>query len=185
MQLAGVGRGVALTGIVQLLASPGLFHPVFAGDPAVSKPEADLIERFVADARAKSCPGMNVKARPSQITKVALKGEGGSEFLVRTQDDCHCSPTGNCTFWVLVPRGNAYRTLLTAGRVQGVNVMQSINQGYPDLELFGHDSAFESTHWTYRFDGKRHRRTKCVQWNYQDERDSQKILREPRITPCS
>lgn len=184
MQSRGFGRRVALSGIIQLLVSPGLYHPVFAADPAVSKPEADVIERFVADVRAKSCPGLNLKARPSEIIKLAVKDDGSSEFLVRPKDNCNCSPTGNCVLWVLAPRDHALRILLRAVRVQDVNLLQSLSHGRPDLELSGHDSATDSTHWTYQFDGRRYQRTKCTRWSYRDAVNPDKVLSEPRVTSC-
>jgi len=184
MEPLTVGRRMTLAAVTQLALGLALYPKAFASEPAIPKTVVDSIEHFVADARSRACPGMDARARPSEITQVPLEDHGGYEFLVRPQDDCDCSPTGNCDLWVLIPRGKILRVLLVAGTVQKVDVLQTMSHGHPDLALSGHNSATESTHWTYQFDGKRYLRTECRQWSYQDEKDPDKILQEPRVTPC-
>src|SRR5579871_203335 len=77
-----------------------------------------------------------------------------------------------------VPASDEART------IQIARVLPQMTRGHPDLELSMHDSAFESVHWTYRFDGRRYRKVKCVRLSYQDAKDLDRTLSEPRIVPC-
>ncbi len=147
------------------------------------------IQRFVIGARDQRCivfftqhPGPSPAVQPFEITKVSLAD--GPQYLVQGRGECFCSPTGNCTFWVVVPSVDSFRLLLRAGAIQIARVLPQMTSGHPDLDLSMHDSAFESTHWTYRFDGQRYRKVKCVGLSYQDAKNFDRILREPRMIPC-
>lgn len=160
-----------------------------AGPGAVtSETPRSAIQAFLIHAREKQCiaemggPGQAVQ--PFEIRQVSINSGSRAEFLVLGRGECFCSPTGNCSFWVLAPKGSTFAVILNTFRAQGVETLPSTTLGHPDLELYGHNSAFESTHVIYRFDGERYRRGKCVEWNYQDEKDPDRILKEPRISPC-
>lgn len=147
------------------------------------------IQRYVISERDQQCIANPVwhttptpAIRPFEITKVAVVD--GPQYLVQGRGDCFCSPTGNCLFWVVVPSDDSFRILLKAFAIQLVSVLPHITKGHPDLELSMHDSAFESTRWTYQFDGQRYRQTECTDWNYQDKMDPDRVLTEPQVTPC-
>jgi hypothetical protein len=143
------------------------------------------IEEFVNTQRAKVCGTSDVQARASTIQPVRISGGSGTEFLVQPRDNCLCAPTGNCKMWVLVHERSGFRLLLTASRVQNFRVLSTVRREHPDLELSAHDSATESTHWTYRFDGLTYRKSSCAVWSYTDRKDPERVLDTPQISSCS
>lgn len=146
------------------------------------------VQSFLIAARDKVCiahwPDPASAMLPFEISEIRLGNAAGRELLVRAQGGCFCSPTGNCPFWILVPNGKTFTVLLKTERVESVEALQSGTLGYPDIALSAHDSAFESTHVTYRFDGRRYRRVDCREWSYRDEQDFSRMLQHPRITKC-
>lgn len=148
------------------------------------------IQHFLISAGDRQCialkarfPGPMPPVQPFEVREVPLAH--GHQYLAQGRGSCFCSPTGNCSFWVVVPVGDSYRVLLMASAVQTVAVQPQMTRGHPDLDVSMHDSAFETTHWTYRFDGRRYRRTQCADWNYQDRKNPDRLLSEPRIRSCS
>ena len=167
--------------------------PLVAGSAAglgnvTSEPPDSAIQAFLINARDKECiaqmGGRRQAVQPFVIRQVSTGIGSQAEFLVLARGECFCSPTGNCSFWVLVPSGSTFAVILSTFRVEGIQILPSATSGHPDLELFGHNSAFETTHVLYRFDGTRYRRGTCVEWSYQDEKDPERILKTPRISPC-
>ena len=153
--------------------------------PPDSPVATDAVEKFVKTQRAKLCGAIDVQARASTIQPVRIGEGSGVYFLVQPRDNCLCSPTGNCKVWVLFPEGNGFRVLLTASRVQNLQVLSTVRRGHPDLALSAHDSATESTHWIYRFDGVRYRKVSCTEWSYTDRDDPERVLDRPQISKCS
>jgi hypothetical protein len=150
---------------------------------------SSAIQHFLINARTRQCialevrfPGPEAAVKPFAIREVSLAS--GHQYLVQGRGSCFCSPTGNCSFWVVVPVGDTFRVLLKAPAIQTATVRPQMTRGHPDLDVSMHDSAFETTHWTYRFDGRRYRIAKCADWDYQDRKNPDRILREPRVTSC-
>lgn len=147
------------------------------------------IQHFLISARARQCiaqtarfPGQEAAVQPFEIRGVSLGSD--RQYLVQGRGSCFCSPTGNCAFWVVVAIGDSFRVLLSASAIQTVTVQPRVTRGRPDLDVSMHDSAFEITHWTYRFNGRRYRRVKCVDWDYQDKKNPDRVLYEPNIRSC-
>jgi hypothetical protein len=88
-----------------------------------------------------------------EVEETESKTPGQPVFLALSRDSCSCSPTGNCQFRVLEQSGSSFKIILNVGMVQVFKPLKSFSNGHPDLDLSAHDSAFESTHRTYRFDG--------------------------------
>ena len=154
-----------------------------AGTPSAA------IQHFVINARARQCIALTARlhgpeaaVQSFEIREVSLAS--GHEYLVQGRGSCFCSPTGNCSFWVVVPVDDTFRVLLKSSAIQTAAVQPKMTRGHPDLDVSMHDSAFETTHWTYRFDGGRYRRVKCADWDYQDKRNPDRVLNEPRIRSC-
>lgn len=171
-----------------MLAAVGVLDvlPIAAvgATPTVSKKDVASIQSFLITPSDRQYIEAH-DPEPFEVTAVPLSGGGTSEFLVHARGGFFCSPTGNCTFWVVVPDTHSFRILLKTSRVQKVSVLESASHGHADLETAAHDSAFESTHIIYHFDGHEYRRTKCAVWRFQDANDPGKILDKPRISPCS
>jgi hypothetical protein len=175
-------RGLAaMAAIGLLLVSVGRLG---ATESNVQAPTA-TIEEFVHTQRAKVCGTSDVQARASTIQPVRISGDSGAEFIVQPRDNCLCAPTGNCKVWVLAPEKNGFRVLLTGSRVQDFRVLSTVGRGHPDLELSAHDSATESIHWRYHFDGVRYRKSTCAIWRYADRNDPERVLDTPQISNCS
>lgn len=156
---------------------------------ATAEASSAAIQHFLINARARQCialegrfPGPEPAVQPFEIREVSLAS--GHQYLVQGRGSCFCSPTGNCSFWVVVPVGDTYRILLKASAIQTAVVQPQKTRGHPDLDVSMHDSAFETTHWTYRFDGRRYRRVKCTDWDYQDRNNPDRVLSEPQIGSC-
>lgn len=182
--MSGIKYGLVVAAISSLL--------VFAVHLAVGATEPDspmfttaTIEQFVTKERARACRGMEIHASASVIQEVKTDGGAGTEYVAQPRDNCLCSPTGNCKAWVLVPDKNGIRVLLTASRVQSIKVLSLSHQGRPDIAASAHDSATESTHWTYRFDGMKYQRSSCAMWSYSDRKDPDRVLDKPRISRCT
>lgn len=147
------------------------------------------IQHFVINARARQCIALTARlhgpeagVQPFEIKEVSLAS--GHQYLVQGRGSCFCSPTGNCSFWVVVPVGDTFRVLLKVSAIQTAAVQPQMTRGHPDLDLSMHDSAFETTHWTYRFNGRRYRIVKCTDWDWQDRKIPDRVLSEPRIRSC-
>lgn len=159
-----------------------------SSDVHAAIPAQNAIKQLVLSPQEKQCVEDQDDDAAFGVSEAPVGDKSKSALLVRASPGpCgFCSPTGNCGFWVLGPKGDTYSVVLSTFRVQSFKVLDSVSHGYPDLELSAHESAFESTHVIYQFDGQRYRRTKCSEWNYQDERDFGHVLDKPRITslPC-
>lgn len=158
-----------------------------SSDVYAAIPTQSAIKQLVLSPQEKQCASNQDDGAAFGVSAAPVGDKSKSELLVRASPGpCgFCSPTGNCGFWVLAPRGDTYSVMLSTFRVQSFKVLGSASHGYPDLELSAHESAFESTHVIYQFDGRRYRRTKCTGWDYEDEKDFGHILDKPRIIPLS
>jgi hypothetical protein len=115
-----------------------------------------------------ACSTIRRKATDTAVM-LAVPFEGGTEYVVQIQqDNCYCSPTGNCAVFVLAPRGRTFRVLLEGTSQNFVDILPSFSHGHPDLVLSMHDSATRSMDRTFRFDGKQYRQSECVYRNDTD-----------------
>jgi hypothetical protein len=121
-----------------------------------------------------------------RIARAALHSAAQAELLVQASDDCNCSPTGNCGFWVLHKSGKAFEVLLATGNVQGFSVQSTRTHGYRDLMTSSHGSASMHGLTLYKFDGKQYQQTDCAMEEYMMREDGS-IADRPVITstPCS
>jgi len=130
------------------------------------------IEQFVAAERTRAC------------REVKADEDARSAYLAQPRDNCLCSPIGNCKVWVLVREADGLKVLLTASRIQPVEPLPTSHRGRPDIEASAHDSATESAHWVYQFDGAKYRRSSCSIRRYSDPDDPDKVLDKPKTSPC-
>jgi hypothetical protein len=150
---------------------------------------SESIQQSLISASDRQCialmgriPGPMPAVGPFEIKKVNLAE--GFEYLVLGRGACFCSPTGNCAFWVVILSGSSFSVILKTIRVQRYEVLSATAHGRPDLELIAHDSAFQSTHVVYRFDGSRYQRMECAAWDYEDKQNPDRALAKPDVTPC-
>jgi hypothetical protein len=103
---------------------------------------------------------------------------------VVAQSMADCSPTGNCSIWVFQKRSHGYKMLLK-GFGQAFTIQKSRTNGYNDIVLAAHDSAFDSGLTVFQYSDGAYADTACyfASWRVL-QRDSYVDLKEPRITPC-
>jgi hypothetical protein len=120
-----------------------------------------------------------------QAWNVEVKGEQ-SMMLVKGRGQFLCSPTGNCPHWLFRQISNAYEKELELGVAQHVTMQADSKTAYPELLAQQHGSATGSSLRLYQFDGRRYKLTKCMNSEYRDPRDLDRILEKPIITeePC-
>jgi hypothetical protein len=124
-------------------------------------------------------------AADARIKLVALGRGGNSDFIVQA-GSALCSPTGNCTFWILRRRGNLYTPLLET-EAQTFTLQRSRNNGLLDIVLTRHSSASESEVKVYKFDGKSYKESGCymAEWAQLGPDGEFHKLKAPKLTACN
>lgn len=124
-------------------------------------------------------------AAETRIKYVDLDQDGKPEVIAQAGEGTHgCSPTGNCTFWVLRGRGPKYEVLLEA-LAQTFTVQPTRTNHFSDIVLNIHGSAFETEAREYKFDNNTYRETDCydVLWASCSDDDCPRLTK-PRFTRC-
>ena len=96
-----------------------------------------------------------------------------------------CSPTGNCSIWVLRPVKKQYRVVLEAiGQI--FTIMSARANGFRNIKIRMHGSATMSEVKTYKFNGTRYVRTGCYNEIFKelDKEGKLQKLDNPRTAPC-
>jgi hypothetical protein len=125
-------------------------------------------------------------AAETRIKYDDLDGDGKPEVIAQAGGEkSGCSPTGNCPFWVLLRQGTGYEILLR-GEAQTFTVQRARTNGFSDIVLSRHGSAFESEAREFKFDGKAYRESACydVLWSSPGSDGEEHRLPKPRFTPC-
>ena len=106
-------------------------------------------------------------------------------FVVGGIGEYDCSPTGNCSVWVLRMGTHEYSVVLH-GTAQSVWIWPTQTNGLHDIVLAMHGSATSTGLKLYKFDGSAYHRTACYNADFQYLGEDGEIyeLEEPRITPC-
>jgi hypothetical protein len=73
-------------------------------------------------------------------------------IVVWGRSSCYCGATGNCQFWVFVADHGKYRLVLDTGLVRDFGFLKAKTNGYHDLVVWSHDSAFRSPARLFQFD---------------------------------
>jgi hypothetical protein len=156
------------------------------------KESARLIEAVASELRPRTST-LDIKsekqllevAAQTRIKAVDLSGKGVGEFMAQGVDEL-CSPTGNCEFWVLRQDGDGYSVLLHSTATQTFTIQPTLTNGFHDIVLGQHGSAFMQGLRLYRFDGSKYRRAACYEanWRISEKDDKVRELKEPKITPC-
>lgn len=159
--------------------------------------KADLIETLVEQMREDqsgvdqrdemSEKQMREAAQKTRIAFVDLAGRGRNEVIAQAGDDTQCSPTGNCSLWVLRRERDGYHLILSAESEQTFTIQTTRTNEFHDLVLGMHGSAFESDLRLYKFDGSRYKQAACYEasWQIVDEHGNAHHLKEPQIRPCN
>ena len=100
-------------------------------------------------------------------------------------DDSGCSPTGNCSIFVLRPTKDEYRVALEAtGQI--ITATPARANGFRNIKVRMHGSATMSEIKIYRFNGIRYVRSGCYNESFEeiDKDGNVQELDTPRMTPC-
>jgi hypothetical protein len=125
-------------------------------------------------------------AGPDQMRafQFAMKKSSRRVLAIQSFSEPQCSPTGNCSFWVLRRLHGKYATVLDIGMVQTFGFLKSETHGYPDLVTWSHGSATERGGRFFRFDGHEYRESLSWEEDYEIVNDdgSPAMLTTPRIS---
>jgi hypothetical protein len=116
----------------------------------------------------------------STLVDTVHLGPKNEDDLVLT-DRSGCSPTGNCSMFVLLATQSRYRVVLD-GVGQMYTLKRARSKGLLNIELSMHGSATESTIKGYKFNGSRYLRVSCYNEIFATS-DGTKLDR-PRTSPC-
>ena len=147
---------------------------------------AAQLQRDMGDEGGSSMQQWRAAAAQTRIKLVDLNGDGVPEVIAQgVGDDAGCSATGNCPIWVFIKAGIAYKVVLDASSVQTFTIQPTRTNGFSDLVLGTHGSAFvEELHW-YRYNNGRYRDTACYIANWRRRvGDDYQDLKHPDVTPC-
>jgi len=94
-----------------------------------------------------------------RVGSVALARNGSKQILVRGTDS-FCGATGNCSMWIFVRRAAQLRLALgTEGQL--LIVRDSFTQGFRDIAIGLHDSAFVEQYTVYGWDRVGYKQVDC------------------------
>ena len=107
-------------------------------------------------------------------------------LLISGDGPYNCSPTGNCDHWVFRQTSTGYEQEADLGSAQSVEIQEQPVKLFPDLLARQHGSATSSGLRLYQYDGLRYRLVKCMNQDYTDPSNLEKILEKPIVTetPC-
>lgn len=113
-------------------------------------------------------------------SSVDLNSDGNKELILKSE----CAPVGNCQFAIYAKNGKRYSNLLSTSMVQVFEILKTSTNGYKDLHLRTHGSAFDSYHRFLKFNGRKYTQRKCWNESYEnlDENGKWQQLEKPIIT---
>jgi hypothetical protein len=113
------------------------------------------------------------------MTFLDLNGDRKKELVIQSD----CAPVGNCSLEIHQKTGKTYKTLLATDMVQTIKVLKAKANGYYNLKLGTHGSAFESYYRVFRFSGKEYKKKKCWTESYEtiDKNGKWHQLKKPKI----
>ena len=121
----------------------------------------------------------------SRFKAIDLNNDGIAEIVVQASGQM-CSPTGNCPFWIFQKTATGYKVILSRGSVQTFSIEKARHNGYMDIVVGMHGSAFEQTLHKYQFRNGQYRNVGCYEsnWAVLDKNGEFQELKQPRITAC-
>lgn len=119
----------------------------------------------------------------ASVATVTLGPVNENDLVVT--DQSWCSPTGNCSIFVMRPHGNQYRVILEATGQSITSTARRTND-FRDVQVRMHGSATMSEIKIYRFNGSRYLRSGCYDENFEilDSKGNVHDLDRPHMTPC-
>lgn len=119
----------------------------------------DILAELTADASQDSTdPCSKDESSKMDAYRVVLNSRRPVVAIaVWGRSSCYCGATGNCQFWVFVNDRGKHRLVLDTGLVRDFGFLKAKTNGYRDLVVWSHDSAFRSPARLFQFDGNQYR----------------------------
>lgn len=142
-----------------------------------------VIRPYLADLGDESQKRLEEEALNTRVKLIDLDRDGTPEVVAQAMVACGAS--GNCPFWVLQKKPDCYKLLLE-DTVETFTVQKTRTNGFSDIVLASHDSAFEQTIDVYRYEGGAYKDAGCYDAVVAVlDGDVIRRLPEPRLKPCS
>jgi hypothetical protein len=120
----------------------------------------------------------------TRVQLADLNGDGVPEVIFQGSGSEFCGGSGNCSFFIFEKSSHGYRKLLDVPGIQRIAIDPKASEGYRDLFLTVHDSAYEQTIFQYRFKSGKYRKANCYQADWEDSNHPERILKTPVIALC-
>ena len=99
-----------------------------------------------------------LREKADDLHAMRVEAGAGHIFVVQGAGQEMCSPTGNCSFWLV----SADYKILGRTIAQTFTVQSTSHHGRPDLITAMHGSAFDSDFIRWQFDGMRYLKAACA-----------------------
>lgn len=142
----------------------------------------DAVAARIRDIALEAEQPVRAIAAEMPIKLVDLNGDGKPEIVAQASGTkSGCSPTGNCPFWLFQRVTGGYSVLLDS-EAQIFRVQANSTNGFRDIVLSRHSSAFESEVTEYKFNGSSYVSSACYdfQWGTADQ-----TFKQPHVKPCN
>lgn len=142
------------------------------------------IRPYLTDLGDDSASKLEEEAFNTRVKLIDLNQDGTPEVIAQAMVACGAS--GNCPFWILRKEAGGYKLLLDDS-AETFTIQKTRTNGYSDIVLALHDSAFEQTLDVYQYaDGEYKGSPGCYSAIVAVmEADGIHQLAEPRVTPCA
>lgn len=149
---------------------------------AISKVIAEQIRPAMGDLEIKSETELRKTALETRIRLIDLNNDGTPEVVA--QGVVGCGASGNCPFWVFQKLNREYEVLLQ-GYAQTFTIQGSSTNGFRDIVLSVHGSYSSGGLTNYRYQDGVYKDMGCYTYEWVVlEGETERELKEPRITPC-
>ncbi|MGH9560667.1 MAG: hypothetical protein ACRD3S_04360, partial [Terracidiphilus sp.] len=149
----------------------------------MSRPDRAAITRAIEARIRPEMPDLGIQseeqlakaALDTRIKLIDLNQDRVPEVVAQGMADC--SATGNCSFWIFQKTSHGYKLLLN-GFGQTFTIQEASTNGFRDIVVAEHDSAFESGLTVYRYRGGKYEEAACYDAKFSED------SKEPRVAPC-
>lgn len=141
------------------------------------------IRPYMADAGIESESQLKDAALRTRIAMIDLNSDGTPEAIAQAM--VACGAGGNCPFWVFQKTPDGYQLLLDDS-AETFTIQKASTNGFSDIVVSNHDSAFESGLGLYQYKDGKYREAACYHATVAvEEGGAIRRLKEPQLRACS